>query len=345
MIGDHGAMPVPILPDDVSAHVFICTGFETLRAAIILIEKLDKAVPVFLLWFGGSDCPYPPQHGNVHVEEFPTSYRASLRVFHDVLDRYPPLRSGACAVYIPHIIHFAANFFARPGRYRRLALLPDGMINYADRRPSPSERVKSWAKAGLGLMQGVPYRPIWGLGHITGYDRLPYDLTYTFDEKGLISRCGQLIVLPRSASGAIAAADPRVAVVLDQEISELLDTAADASLRRGLIGYLTSRDFATVYYKAHPKGVSRHEELVGALTTQVVELPGAMPVEDVVTELGAGEFVSFYSTGLVSLRQMTNARVTAVLPSNPPSKCAAFFRDVEGVFRERDISIHKVVMK
>ncbi|GGB48206.1 hypothetical protein GCM10011505_31580 [Tistrella bauzanensis] len=64
-----------------------------------------------------------------------------------------------------------------------------------------------------------------------------------------------------------------------------------------------------------------------------------MPIEDLVGSLDAGEFVSFYSTALVSLKRTTSAKVTAVLPSAVEPGAAAFFADVEASFRAQGVNI------
>lgn len=331
------------LPDLTVPHVFVCTGFETLRAAVMLIDALDPAVPAHLLWFGGdgNDCPYYPEREGAMVKIFPASYGASLRHFRELLAAYPDLAQGRCAAFIPHVAHFAGNYFAQRQRHAWLALLPDGVINYADRVLSPMERLKAVAKVGYGILKGVPYRRLAPGQHITGYASYDYDMVYTFDTRGLLSRGPRISVLPRNGGRILGSGNAAIVVVLDQEISELLESPAEAGLRADLIDYLRMGHFEKIYYKAHPKGVSRHEELLRQVGDHVIALPQGMPIEDVVAELEAGEYLSFYSTGLVALRQMTEARVTAILPAAPSEKVAEFFRGVEDSFRERDIAIHK----
>ncbi|WP_372001797.1 glycosyltransferase family 52 [Tistrella mobilis] len=283
-----------------------------------------------------------PERSGVHVECFPgpgtRPYGSIVREFAAFLKRHPIVRRN-CAIFIPHVMHFAANYFVSSRRHAWLGLLPDGMINYADRRPGPSERLKNLAKIFVGARYGVSYWPISGLRHITGYDRDLYDATFTFNRQGLVSRGGEVIVLDIANSRQSPAGDPERIVFLDQEVSELLDPEEERVLRARVASYFRHKAPRTLFYKPHPKGVSRAEDMAKALSRDVEVLPGAMPIEEVTAELNVGEFVSFYSTALVSLRRETGAKVSSILPVSRKGRAAAFFADIEASFRSQGIQI------
>ncbi|WP_188579605.1 hypothetical protein P7L64_19250 [Tistrella bauzanensis] len=330
------------IPDDVNAHVYVCTGFESLKATAILLPMRRPGTPAYVMWFGGGEPRYLPVAEGVHVECFPgrdqASYSAGLRQFRDFLRRHPLVQRN-CAVFVPHVMHFAASFFLPRRRHAWLALLPDGMINYAARRPAAAETLKNLAKTFVGLRYGVPYRPYLYLNHITAFERVPYDATFTFSEKGLVTRAGAVVVLDAISADPAPAGDPRRIVFLDQEVSELLGGNAERRLRDHAMAYLRRQAPQTVFYKPHPKGLSRVAMVSSALGFDVQELPRTMPIEDLVGSLDAGEFVSFYSTALVSLKRTTSAKVTAVLPSAVEPGAAAFFADVEASFRAQGVNI------
>jgi len=322
---------------DADKHLFIVESAEAgLAAEVIcrdLISRGIRPTALHVVWLIGALRPPRLPAGVVTTFAPENTYRGAnagseisrrfrlARWWRGWMRAHAPFLGPDARIYITLPSSLPGNIAFRRHGGGRLALLPDGMVNYS--------AITYWGQTGKGFVwlagglvtelvaaaaAGLWYNPSLR-GHLTQYERQAYDRTYTFDPDGLVSRSGTVITLERPALGEGYRANARIAVIADQELGRLVDPAGDTALRARLAAFLNGLDLDLVYYKPHPRGRDRRAEVDAALRHDVSAFDSSGPIEELVAMSGAGLLVSYFSTCLVTAAGLPGLRRIAVMPT------------------------------
>ncbi|MEN3165750.1 polysialyltransferase family glycosyltransferase [Tistrella mobilis] len=326
-------------------QIFICTGFEALKASRQIIHRFSKGRPSYIFWFGGDRGQDEIDEPFTHLFEFKTaaqgmSYGELLQDFSRILGENSEKFKDA-DIFIPHPYHFAANYFLNKPNIAGLYLLPDGMINYSHRKLTLVEKLKSLAKLIYGWIYHVHYYPCVRSLHITRYEDLPYVATFTFEPRRLVTTAGSVFVLDDIINKNDYVSEPGRILFLDQEITEIFSKDLAYAIRMAAFSFMENLNANEIYYKPHPKGQNRIN-LLRSIIPEAILLEKKGAVENIIGELRVEKCVSFYSTALLVLRRMTTVETISILPSAPPNHTAEFVEGIAKSFDEHGIIVLRV---
>jgi len=307
------------------AHVFVCYGALSFDAAARIIEgALDRATPTYVLAMFSADLSRLPERTVVlqptrelhELTEWVKPF-AIARWFRQVLARLERDGVERIVAYFPHPFELPANHLAYSDpRVARLELLPDGFLNYAETPPAEGIRkIRHLARVLLRSLAarsvGLRYQPLRA-GHLTQYEVLGYQRTWSSSFEGLLTLCGEPTRLPALPGSADRHRAGRVVLVLDQELLPLVSPRLEERIRNRLLEVVRALNADRVLYKAHPRGRHRLAWLEGAgLNAQ--DVTGPELAEQVIVETGATCLVGFYSTPLLLSGAVVERRMS-VLP-------------------------------
>lgn len=316
--------------------VFLCTGFESLRAARIVIRKYFRGRRVTMFWLGNAK--EVDLEGGVELITLDGSglfyqIRSIIR-FKKWLKNLPP-----CSIevaYITHPYHFIGNYLFFVLKFVKIYQLPDGMINLADRRVNLRASVIMVFKAVLGAVLGIRYRPF--RGHITGFNIGRYKGTVVLGDVIPFSMAGEAFRIEASSPATRIPCDSLL--VLDQEIEELFAPVVERRLRASLLELVKEIGVQPLLYKAHPRGRSRFAVFVGM---NAIELPQTTSIDTILGDEIPKVVVSYYSTALHRYSQIDGVRAIAVLPSKARTGSSQkFVEDMIDRFHETGVEVHRV---
>lgn len=222
-------------------------------------------------------------------------------------------RYAALSVYLPHPYHLPTNYLLFGLPNRSAYLIPDGLLNYYDRRIRFRQFVPMLAKSVLALGLGLWYRPY--TGHLTAYEQKVYQGVYTFNPEGLLTDTGQLrrISLGTGLRPGSTDSSAKACLVLDQDIESVVKAADARRMRAVLRDYLQAGGFETLYYKGHPSRVGGQPLGDGPGLAPVRTISSPLPVELLIPDYGPAEVVSFFSSALLNIRDLyPSIRCTAI---------------------------------
>lgn len=331
------------------AHVFICYGALSCDAAVRIasgvLSPLDKTY--FLLSFPSADLVLPPGATALSMDPPPEHYSewrkpfAIAAWFSQVLERLAADGVSSIVAYLPHPFELPANFLAYSDpRVRRLELLPDGLLNYTKgevRPENPLHALRFAARVTLRWLaarrQGLAYRPLVR-GHLTQYESLDYARTWTEKDAPTRTKKGEVRVLP-PRPGTDVDGQPRgtALLILDQELRGFVGPRLAEKMRTELLRVVESTPAERVYYKAHPRGENRTDQLERH-GIAAHDVSGPELAEALVSRLGITHLVGFYSTPLLLPSSALRARIS-VLPetSHPDVRRPRFLDDVKDALR------------
>lgn len=300
-------------------HVFVCYNTLSYEAALRIIDGLsgggaEPRCAVLLLCDADLErlpasvarwTMTPPMHA---LSRFEKPFRIAswfARVHAELLARFP----GSFHAYVPHPLELPGNHFVfskRPGD--TVDLLPDGLVNYFERTMRP-ERLSAVPRYCVRIAlekiaarrHGFRYRPVWR-GHQTQYEGGHYRTSWAFNPQGYLTVSGKLEVLPPVAGARDAAQRPsqRAVLFLDQELHQIVGPELEAEMRRRALELIREQAPEVLYYKAHPRGKNRCDEL-GLGDVPIRDCSGPGPAERLVALEGIRTVVGFYSTSLLLL--------------------------------------------
>ncbi len=318
------------------AHIYVAVAPLQLLAISAMLRNMEPQKHCddhICFVFSRSDPAFKPPHCRLFQYNTAGLWRLlrAIRRFKLEIWRIQR-RYDALSVYLPHPYHLPTNYLLFGLKNRSAYLIPDGLLNYHDRRIRFGQFAPMLAKSVLALGLGLWYRPY--IGHLTAYEQKVYQGVYTFNPDGLVTDTGKLcrISLDPGFTPDPAGSGSSVCLVLDQDIESLV-TADEARQMRALLqDHLKAGDFEAIYYKGHPS-------LVGG--KPLVDVPGlapvhfirsALPVELLIPDYAPAEVVSFFSSALLNIRDIypwircTAIGMNAFLSSGNPRLKALFVR-------------------
>lgn len=327
-------------------HVFVCYNTLSYEATLRIIDDLSERepnTPCAVLLLCEADLTRlppgvqrwklsPPMHA---LSRFDKPLRIAAwfeHVYRELRVKFP----GPVHAYVPHPLELPGNhfvFFREAGD--TVDLLPDGLINYFERTMRP-ERPSAMPRYAFRLAlecfaawrHGFRYQPIWR-GHQTQYERGFYSASWAFNPEGYLTISGELKILPpiRHPEPPLRASK-RSVLFLDQELYQIVGSSLETRMRRRAQEIVRQHEPDVVYYKAHPRGRNRIEELLD-LGPVVVDVTGPSPAEFLIAKNGIRIVVGFYSTTLLLLsRENVDVRVAVFPdPEDPGVRRPALVRD------------------
>ncbi|GEM_PF-1799564 len=320
-------------------HVFICYSSLSFDAALRIAHFTknqygedssgkENTGPLFFFFvlFSADRSQLPDGAQVFEMHPAPQYYSewtrpfAIARWFSGALKELNTFAPNEIHAYLPHPFELPGNHFLfHDARVTRRELLPDGLINYFHRTlqpESPGKALRYVTRIALRLSAAVRYRLLYtpfSKGHITQYERGLYDRSWTLNEEGYLTRGRELAQLPpRPGNQRVGASNSKRQVallILDQEIHQIVSSSLEDRLRSALLQEALLLQKATVYYKAHPRGKNRVEELrQGGLKVQ--DETGSGLAEALIEQEGITHLLGFYSTPLVLSRNEVESRIS-----------------------------------
>jgi len=205
----------------------------------------------------------------------------------------------------------------------RRELLPDGLINFVPTPAIPSERrarlryeLRVGLKSLAARIVGLNYRRL-ATGHLTQYETLAYERTWTDHSSKCLSRAGEVVPLPEpSTSGVRPEYSQTQVLVLDQELRPLVSEGLEGELRTSLLKEVQALGVTRLYYKGHPRGKNR-AHVFESIGLQVEDVTSEGIAEEVIEDRQISHLVGFYSTPLLVSPGCVRERI-CVLP--PPHR-------------------------
>lgn len=327
-----GTTPPPVE----GPHVFVPVSQDAQDAALVLIDRLlvAGALPDDILFLAMmAPRPLPDLPSGIRIMTAPHHTLTSGTARQEVTKRFKiahwwrrALQSqrGVLAQpahwYINHPESVPANYAIDRRDRLSLNLLPDGMLGQtAGGDPTPSLRrlMRKCVDTAASASAGFWWRHSHPANHLTRFEAIDYDRAYTFETHGLVVRAKAIVTLPRPDSVTAARpGNPRIAVIADQDLSQMVRGDLGFALQDALAQTLNHMDLDQVIYKRHPRYPSNIQRFRANLRHCVVEADDGYPVEEIVLKRGAGLLVSYYSTALMNARQPENLRKIAILPAD-----------------------------
>lgn len=330
-------------------HIFIPTASEGAAACdVILAQRVEAGCPpetLTLVWLQDNfRTPRVPEGVRVFhapprlllTEALPREiakrfvaahwWRRLVASHRDILD-------APAHWYINKPLTVPSNHAWRRRDRLSLSLLPDGLACYTRGKPMQFDlrtRARQACETLAGWSAGMAYEHISKGEHLTRFETGAYGRTYTFEENGLIARSGELVVLDRYHGRADvgAPANPRIAVLADQDLAYIVHPEDAPALRMALIEALNAMDLDLVWYKRHPRYGGALEEYRRNLRHEVRECEFDGAVEEFVETIGAGVLASYYSTALVNAARPAGLKKLGVIPEPQQSLQPALARQV-----------------
>ena len=334
-------------------HIFVCYGVISYEAACWIAARVPSRDK--LAFF----CTFQPQrrhepghaqvflhHGERRKGEW-SKVRGLCEWFQGALHDFNQTEHQECILYAPHVAEVPGNYFAYcDPRIIARQLLPDGLINYVDRRIEGEgfearlrSRLRVWARKFWASFFGFQYHGLYS-GHLTQYDELNWDATWSLGAQGLLSISGELKIVPllshenqeragsRESSEVQALVDKpslqnnqtsqaalhRV-LFIDQELGEIVEPPLEGELRARIVQRLQAMqaEGSEIFYKAHPRGQDRRESLSEQVPgLQAYESTGFL--EGAIAAGGIDTVIGFFSTTLLLLASSHELQAMAVLP-------------------------------
>lgn len=311
-----------------TTHLFLMGGAESVRAtqSILMTLNPDKddvviawqtknlAIPVFPDWVhvwkmvdAGS--------GHARFSRLVRILLLSLQT-RFLLCFSPLLRSAKLIVYMQHPSYPTANyfFFRRPDVECRL--LPDGMVNYTDKKTGPASGKMEFARSVIGFLTGLGHRRVLEGKSLTFHESGRYAKTYCFSSESFRTVSGELQVLCRPEPLDLTL-DPRAILFLDQELGEICDQDLQDRFRNEVLKEIVASKPSVLIYKGHPRGKNRADVFREA-GLNVIESPRSTPAEEIFEKYTPANVVSFFTTSFFTISAMApKANFTAYLPASP----------------------------
>lgn len=294
-----------------TTHVFVCYSALSYDAAKRISSELAPGDPTVVLTLFSA----PADSGRYFSRVFSLVVRGGgvaeiykpfiiARWFRGVLNDLA--EETSFTAYIPHPFELPANHFAySEPRVRRLELLPDGLLNYTAQGFYPSQkdarlrlRARALLREAAAAANSMKYVPLNQSGHLTQFETLPYERTWTDNRAGFLTSRKNLSVLPHRRGPEMKKQAQVDALILDQELAPLVNHTTDKLLRTALIQALHDSQVRTLLYKAHPRGKNRAEDFKSA-GFEVSDVTGSDLAEEIITRHEVSRLFGFYSTPLL----------------------------------------------
>jgi hypothetical protein len=206
---------------------------------------------------------------------------------------------GSYNAFLANPFHFATNYALFSKNRRKAFLLEDGLANFYDAQVRNNDKYKMFAKAALGLITGLKYKPY--LGHITAFDRINYSSIYVFNDELLFTDPGHVDIVPGFETKGSINHDNKTIVILDQDIESLLPKKDSIRARNKLYTYLRNSSCNRILYKKHPSQKRSHFEILLKKQPNTEYIFSTLPIEMLIEEINPTEIISFLSSALITL--------------------------------------------
>ncbi len=194
-------------------------------------------------------------------------------------------------VAVPHVYHSLGNFMAFSLNPDALDLLPDGLLNFYDARPSDEQRRSMRHKRLVARLLGARYQP--HKGNLTAMEQLEYRRQYVFTERKLYTQAREQIKLEIPVAEAASGDD---LFFIDQPLDDLSDERRNR-LNQAIEGFVGGD--RAVLYKPHRDQINPSIQLP---QNQLTVLPKTDVAEYVLQQHGASEILGIYSSALITLK-------------------------------------------
>lgn len=321
-----------------TTHLFLVGGVEAVRATQAILKTMDPERNEAVIAWQTKKLVMPDFPDWVHVWKMVdagsghTRFYRLLRVFllsvqmRLLLLFSPLLRPAGLIVYMQHPSYPTSNyfFFRRPDIECRL--LPDGMVNYADRKMGEGSPKIEFVRSVIGFLTGLGHRRVPSGKSLTFYEAGRYARTYCFSPEGFRTVSGELQVLSRPEALNLTL-DSGALLFLDQELGEICVPEAQEAFRNEVLKEIVASQPSVLIYKAHPRGRNR-ADLFRAAGLNVIESPSEAHAEEIFKQYTPANVVSFFTTTFFTIAAMApNVNFMAYLPAAPGRREFEEYRD------------------
>lgn len=237
-------------------------------------------------------------------------------------------------IHIAHPYHLPTNFLLFHIQNKKAYLIPDGVLNYSNKRIEFFQFISMIGKFALALMLGMTYRPY--TGHLTAYNkRCRYRGVYTFKSDGLVTDCGRVCLIKKAQYPSITNKENPIYMILDQDIEKIFCKRKSHIFRQGMAEYLSKKRIHHVLYKSHPTQKNTNDWLID-YGIRVQFISSDLPIEMIFHKYSVMEVISFFSSALLNIQDMyPHIKCTAIMPSRSHLN----LKNIKILFNKRGVSV------